>query len=53
MLGPIARVLTDARLRMHLAHGARERAEHYTWQSVGARIEALYASILEGTQVEV
>ena len=49
----IARVLTDARLRMHLAHGARERAEHYTWQSVGARIEALYARILENTEVEV
>src|SRR5207244_12870656 len=27
----MARVLTDPRLRMHLAHGARERAEHYTW----------------------
>ena len=42
----IAQVLTDARLRMHLAHGARERAEHYTWRSVGERIEALYARIL-------
>ena len=51
----IARVLTDPRLRMHLAHGARERAEHYTWQSVGARMEALYARILadERSRVEV
>ena len=49
----IARVLTDPRLRMHLAHGARERAEHFTWQSVGARIERLYATILEGTNEAV
>ena len=51
----IARVLTDPRLRMHLAHGARERAEHYTWQSVGAQMERLYAQILadERSRVEV
>ena len=49
----IAQVLTDPRLRMHLAHGARDRAEHYTWQSVGDKIEALYAEILADTTVEV
>ena len=51
----IARVLTDPRLRMHLAHGARERAEHYTWQTVGERMEDLYARILadERSRVEV
>jgi D-inositol-3-phosphate glycosyltransferase len=42
----IAQVLTDHRLRMHLAHGARSRAEHYTWQSVGEKIDALYDSVL-------
>ncbi|HET7699418.1 MAG TPA: glycosyltransferase [Candidatus Limnocylindria bacterium] len=51
----IARVLTDQRLRMHLAHGARDRAEHYTWRNVGERVEALYARILAdtGSKVEV
>ena len=49
----IAQVLTDPRLRMHLAHGARDRAEHYTWKSVGDQIEALYAEILADTKVEV
>ncbi|HEY6958272.1 MAG TPA: glycosyltransferase [Candidatus Limnocylindria bacterium] len=49
----IAQVLTDPRLRMHLAHGARDRAEHYTWKKVGDRIEALYAEILANTKVEV
>ena len=50
----IAKVLTDHRLRMHLAHGARDRAEHYSWRSVGDRVEALYAKILaaEKTTVE-
>ena len=38
----IARVLLDARLRMHLAHGARDRAEHFTWERVGDRIVELY-----------
>jgi D-inositol-3-phosphate glycosyltransferase len=42
----IEQVLTDHRLRMHLAHGARDRAEHYTWQSVGEKIVALYDSVL-------
>jgi D-inositol-3-phosphate glycosyltransferase len=42
----IERVLTDHRLRMHLAHGARDRAEHFTWQSVGEKIAALYDSVL-------
>jgi glycosyltransferase involved in cell wall biosynthesis len=51
----MAQVLTDPRLRMHLAHGARDRAEHYTWRSVGERIDAMYATILagEGSKVEV
>jgi hypothetical protein len=39
-------VLTDHRLRTHLAHGARDRAEHYTWQSVGEKIDALYDTVL-------
>ena len=38
----IARVLMDARLRIHLAHGARDRAEHFTWERVGDRIVELY-----------
>src|SRR3989449_4590517 len=38
----VARVLMDARLRMHLAHGARDRAEHFTWERVGDRIVELY-----------
>jgi D-inositol-3-phosphate glycosyltransferase len=42
----IAQVLTDHRLRMHLAHGARSRAEHFTWQSVAEKIAALYDSVL-------
>jgi D-inositol-3-phosphate glycosyltransferase len=42
----IALVLTDHRLRMHLAHGSRDRAEHFTWRSVGDRVEELYAKIL-------
>ena len=42
----IARVLTDARLRMHLAHGARDRAEHFTWRRVGDRMVELYERVL-------
>ena len=49
----IAQVLTDPRLRMHLAHGARERAEHFSWRNVGDRVEALYAKILAGEKSEV
>jgi D-inositol-3-phosphate glycosyltransferase len=49
----IARVLTDARLRMHLGHGARDRAEHFTWRAVGDRVEALYARILADTKSKV
>ena len=49
----IATVLTDHRLRMHLAHGARDRAEHYSWRSVGDRIEGLYAKILAGEKTTV
>ena len=45
----IEQVLTDHRLRMHLAHGARDRAEHYTWQSVGDQIQALYDSVLSSS----
>ena len=42
----MAQVLTDSRLRLHLAHGARERAEQFTWQRVGDRIIDLYDRIL-------
>ncbi len=49
----IAQVLTDPRLRMHLAHGARERAEHFSWRNVGDRVEALYAKILAGEKSAV
>ena len=49
----IAQVLTDPRLRMHLAHGARERAEHFSWRNVGDLVEALYAKILAGEKSEV
>jgi glycosyltransferase involved in cell wall biosynthesis len=49
----MAKVLTDHRLRMHLAHGARDRAEHYSWRRVGDRIEALYAKILAGEKTTV
>ena len=48
----MARVLSDHRLRMHLAHGARDRAEHYSWRRVGDDIEALYSRILAGEPVE-
>ena len=44
----MAQVLTDARLRMHLAHGARDRAEHFTWRHVGDRTVELYDRVLEG-----
>jgi len=46
----IERVLTDHRLRMHLAHGARDRAEHFTWQSVGDKIAGLYDSVLASSR---
>jgi D-inositol-3-phosphate glycosyltransferase len=49
----MAVVLSDHRLRIHLAHGARDRAEHFTWRSVGDRVEALYARILAGTKSKV
>lgn len=42
----IEQVLLDHRLRMHLAHGARERAERFTWSSVADAIEALYERVL-------
>ncbi len=43
----IANVLSDHRLRTHLAHGARDRAEHYTWENVGQKVSALYDRMLE------
>ncbi len=49
----IAEVLTDHRLRMHLAHGARDRAEHFTWENVGQQITALYDNVLETRAVKV
>ncbi len=39
-------VLMDHRLRMHLAHGARDRAERFTWHRVGDGIESLYERVL-------
>lgn len=48
------RVLTDHRLRIHLAHGARDRAERFTWSRVGDGIEMVYDRVLAGrTRVEV
>ena len=49
----MTQVLTDARLRMHLAHGARERAEHFTWRRVGDRIVDLYDRVLDERKVNV
>ena len=46
----IERALTDHRLRMHLAHGARERAELFTWSRVGDGIESLYQRVLAERQ---
>lgn len=46
LAGALERVLSDHRLRMHLAHGAREAAEGYTWRRVGDRISDLYDRIL-------
>ena len=47
----MARVLLDARLRMHLAHGARSRAERFTWHSVGEQISRLYEDVLHPVEV--
>ena len=47
----IARVLLDPRLRMHLAHGARSRAERFTWRSVGDQISRLYEDVLHPVEV--
>jgi D-inositol-3-phosphate glycosyltransferase len=49
----IARVLGDHRLRMHLAHGARSRAERFSWRSVGDQIERLYTHVLDEQTVTV
>jgi D-inositol-3-phosphate glycosyltransferase len=49
----MASVLTDARLRMHLAHGARDRAEKFTWSRVGDRIVELYDRVLDEHKVQV
>jgi len=49
----MAKVLTDHRLRMHLAHGARDRAEHFSWRRVGDSVEALYTKILAGETTTV
>ncbi len=43
----LERVLLDHRLRMHLAHGARERAELFTWSRVADGIESLYGRVLD------
>lgn len=51
----IEQVLMDHRLRMHLAHGARERAEQFTWHRVGDGIESIYERVLDprATQLPV
>ena len=49
----MARVLTDARLRMHLAHGARDRAERFTWSNVGDRMVQLYERVIAGRVEEI
>jgi D-inositol-3-phosphate glycosyltransferase len=49
----IAQVLTDARLRMHLAHGARDRAEHFTWTRVGDRMVDLYDRVIEAHREKI
>ena len=49
----IERVLSDHRLRTHLAHGAREAAEGYTWRRVGDRITELYDRVLAKNPAEV
>jgi len=49
----MAEVLTDARLRMHLAHGARDRAAHFTWRRIGDRIVNLYDRVLDERKVNV
>jgi D-inositol-3-phosphate glycosyltransferase len=46
----IERVLTDHRLRMHLAHGARGRAELFTWSRVADGIGMLYDRVLSQHQ---
>ena len=47
----MARVLLDHRLRTHLAHGARDRAEHYTWTRVGDELLRLYDRVLAHARV--
>ena len=51
----IEQVLMDHRLRMHLAHGSRDRAEHFTWGRVGDGIQTLYRRVLgeRGAPLEV
>ena len=49
----LERVLLDPRLRMHLAHGAREAAEGYTWRRVGDRITEMYDRFLSRDRAEV
>jgi hypothetical protein len=38
---------------MHLAHGGRDRAEHFTWRRVGDRIVELYDRVLDERNVKV
>ena len=49
----IEQVLTDHRLRMHLAHGARSRAERFTWARVGDGVEMLYDRVLAARSAAV
>lgn len=43
----MTRVLIDHRLRLHLGHGARSRAEQFSWSAVGDRVTELYGSVLQ------
>lgn len=47
----IERVLLDQRLRTHLAHGARQRAEGFTWSRVGDAVELLYERVLDARRL--
>jgi len=49
----IEQVLLEHRVRMHLAHGARSRAEQFTWSRVGDGLEMLYDRVLAGHRARV
>ena len=45
LAGAMARLLNDADLRVRLAAGAQERAQHFTASAVVERLEAVYAGV--------